>query len=623
MDVMTVLGKLDRVKRAGVNKWQASCPCSSAHSHNDKNRSLSVAYDESTGNILLYCHTGCSIDNICAALGCDKKDLCADTEARKRASFINWIAGANGLRFAAEYSYCYGPYRDGLAKVRFYNAEGKKTFRWIKADANTKSGYKMTHDGCPHRLYVCGRPGADTVFLVEGEKDADTLHNITGFTAVSAENGAKKGEDAGGKWLEEYNRQLEGKTVYILWDNDDVGKRFAEIEAQQLTGRAAHVYSLNLLEAWPECPEGGDISDMAAAVGDAEAARHVKDLVSNAQELTQAAAQKTAQETQPAAIDTASNGISQYIKGGTMQEEIKAFIAASDTKTGFYMFDKLAGGLYPGLYVVGAISSLGKTTFVQQLADNVAVSGKPVLFFSLEMSRLEMASKSISRKTAQLDYANAVSSLKIRQGVTSRNVQDAIEAYTDGIKDNLQVIEGGFDTTVESIGEYARAYIEQHKGSRPVIIVDYLQILQGTQKGTVREAIDYNVVELKRLARALDVPVIVISSINRGNYLMPVDFESFKESGGIEYTADVVLGLQLACLDENPVFQKEKAIMEKREAIKKAKADNPRIIKLVCLKNRYGRPDWTITYKYYPQYDYFVETKGFTEVNKDTLQGAE
>lgn len=326
------------------------------------------------------------------------------------------------------------------------------------------------------------------------------------------------------------------------------------------------------------------------------------------------------------AAEVANNGMGQYITGGMMQEEIQAFIKASDIKTNFYQFDRLAGGLYPGLYVIGAISSLGKTTFVQQLADNVAAAGKPVLFFSLEMSRLEMASKSISRKTAQLDYANAVSSLKIRAGVSSRTVQAAIEAYTAGIGDNMQVIEGGFDTTVDSIREYASAYMEQHENARPVIVVDYLQILQGAQKGTVRESIDYNVVELKRLARALDVPVIVISSINRGNYLLPVDFESFKESGGIEYTADVVLGLQLACLDEAEVFTKNdvgKKIAEKREAIKAAKAENPRRIKLVCLKNRYGRPDWTITYKYYPQFDYFVETDGYTEVNKETLKGAE
>ena len=140
------------------------------------------------------------------------------------------------------------------------------------------------------------------------------------------------------------------------------------------------------------------------------------------------------------ATETANNSIGQYISSGRMQEEIEAFIKASDIKTNFYQFDKLAGGLFPGLYVIGAISSLGKTTFVQQLADNVAAAGKPVLFFSLEMSRLEMASKSISRKTAQLDYSNAVSSLKIRAGVKSRIVEQATEAYTAAVGDKLHVV---------------------------------------------------------------------------------------------------------------------------------------------------------------------------------------
>ena len=322
--------------------------------------------------------------------------------------------------------------------------------------------------------------------------------------------------------------------------------------------------------------------------------------------------QKTAQQAeQPATND----GIGAYI-AGSMRQEIADFIKASDIKTGFSRFDLLAGGIYPGLYAIGAISSLGKTTFIHQLADQIAASGKHILFFSLEMSRLEMATKSISRKTAQLDYSNAISSLKIRRGVTSALVERATKEYIETVGDRMNIIEGGFETTVSQISDYARQYIARHN-VRPVIVVDYLQILQGAQKNTVREAIDFNVVELKRLSRALDVPVIVISSVNRGNYLMPVDFESFKESGGIEYTCDVCLGLQLACLDE-PLFDKEKQIKEKRERIKQAKGEIPRRIKLVCLKNRYGSPDWTIDYKYYPQYDFFEEQDGFTVVNEKT-----
>ena len=298
------------------------------------------------------------------------------------------------------------------------------------------------------------------------------------------------------------------------------------------------------------------------------------------------------------------DGVASYM-AKLMSQEIGEFSRASETKTGFPRFDQLAGGIFPGLYVMAAISSLGKTTFIHQMADQMAAAGKHVLFFSLEMSRLEMVSKSISRKMAQTDYSNALTSLKIRRGTTSALMQRATKEYAESVGDRLNVIEGGFDTTVSFIGEYTQRYIEKHN-TRPVVIVDYLQIVQGAQKNTLRESTDYNVVELKRMTRALDVPVIVISSVNRGNYLLPVDFESIKESGGIEYTADVVLGLQLACLDE-PLFDKEKQIKEKRERVKAAKGENPREVKLVCLKNRYGSPDWAIEYKYYPQYDLFEE----------------
>ena len=312
--------------------------------------------------------------------------------------------------------------------------------------------------------------------------------------------------------------------------------------------------------------------------------------------------------------DLPNDGMKEYITKH-IKAEIDAFTAASEIKTGFTRFDQLAGGLYPALYVIGAISSLGKTTFVHQLADQVAASGKHVLFFSLEMSRLELATKSIARRTAQMDYANAITSLKIRRGIRSNLLAQAMAEYCQSIEDRLCVVEGGFETTVQYIREYARQYAEKH-ATKPVIIVDYLQILQGAQKGTLREAIDFNVVELKRLSRDLNTPVIVISSVNRSNYLLPVDFESFKESGGIEYTADVVLGMQLACLDE-AIFCDDKKVKEKRERIKAAKGANPREVKLVCLKNRYGPLDWTVDYKYYPRYDLFEEQDGFTVVNED------
>ena len=142
------------------------------------------------------------------------------------------------------------------------------------------------------------------------------------------------------------------------------------------------------------------------------------------------------------------------------------------------------------------------------------------------------------------------------------------------------------------------------------MIVDYLQILNTVQKkATRRDEIDAIVSTLKILSSKLQVPVLVISSVNRANYLTPVDFESFKESGWIEYTADVVWGLQLSCL-EDKLFEANGRITEKRERIKQAKAELPRSVQLVCLKNRYGLTDWHVDFKYYPHVDMFTEYSG-------------
>ena len=91
--------------------------------------------------------------------------------------------------------------------------------------------------------------------------------------------------------------------------------------------------------------------------------------------------------------------------------------------------------------------------------------------------------------------------------------------------------------------------------------------------------------------------------------MQPIDFESLKESGGIEYTCDVCWGLQLQCLND-PIFEKESNIKKKREIVKRAKAATPRKIELVCLKNRYGISSYCCGFNYYPAADLFTEDAG-------------
>ncbi len=297
------------------------------------------------------------------------------------------------------------------------------------------------------------------------------------------------------------------------------------------------------------------------------------------------------------------NNLVSYYLEDVFIKDIDKFKSYKDRKTGFKNLDELTGGLYPGLYVIGAISSLGKTTFVHQMGDQLAAMGDHVLFFSLEQNRLEMVTKSLSRITARNNKEKAVSAIKIRAGKLTPEVIAAAEEYNK-IASRVSVIECNFDTNIYSIINYTKAYMEAYK-VKPVVIVDYLQIIPPTDpRQSDKEKVDSIVRGLKKLQSENDLVVFVISSINRTNYLTPIDFESFKESGGIEYTADVVWGLQLQILNDE-LFNSEKKIKEKREKVRVAKKAIPRKIELVCLKNRYGVSSYSCGFKYDPRFDLF------------------
>lgn len=291
-----------------------------------------------------------------------------------------------------------------------------------------------------------------------------------------------------------------------------------------------------------------------------------------------------------------------------MSADIERF--KDEKRTGFTNLDEAAGGLYGGLYILAAPSSLGKTTFALQLADQLAEHGHDSIFFSLEQSRLELVSKSIARKTAQNDPAKAVTSLAIRKGYLPAHVLQAAQDYKTAVGDRVSIIEGNFNCTISFIGDYIRQYTDRNR-TRPVVFIDYLQLLQpaeDSKRQTTKEIVDSTVTTLKRLSRELDLTVIAISSVNRMNYLAPFDFESLKESGSIEFTADVVWGLQYAAVHDQ-IFDKDGGVKGKREAMAAAKAANPRRIELVCKKNRYGR-DYSCCFDYYPANDLYKELSG-------------
>lgn len=310
-----------------------------------------------------------------------------------------------------------------------------------------------------------------------------------------------------------------------------------------------------------------------------------------------------------AAVETGIDEVSTYMTQ-RMAADIHTFQASAGKKTGFPLLDAAIGGLYPGLYVIAATTGLGKTTIVHQIADQLAAAGTHVLYFSLEMSRFEMVSKSFSRTMATIDRSRAVSSLAIRLGRGGDLAQQAIKTYAESIGNRLSIIEGNFNCTVPFIAEYIQNYIDR-TGERPVIFIDYLQIMQPPaemQRGQIRENVDLNITELKRLSRAFNIPVCVVSSISRTYYLSPISLECLKESGGIEYTADCVWGLQFSCMNDEVFKKKDSTWAQKDEVYKRAKNTTPREIDLVVLKSRFTGTDIIDHFNYFPAFDLFTET---------------
>lgn len=308
-----------------------------------------------------------------------------------------------------------------------------------------------------------------------------------------------------------------------------------------------------------------------------------------------------------------------YVLSGAMDKEVQVLVEKEMPKTGYSNLDCFCP-LYAGLYVLGAVSSLGKTTFMNQMSYQIAMQGFNVVFFSYEQSQLELVSKSMSRLSYLLK--SPVTALDIRHGYCAdEQFKSVKEQYAKVAKFEF-VVESQFGDTVDNICVTVENFVKH--GIKPVVIVDYLQIVSSKKNDQVsfaKDNVDYTVKCLKNLQRKHGLIVFVVSSLNRQNYLTQIDFESFKESGGIEYTADVVFGMQLKCMNE-PIFDGQAGLNKKRERVLKAKGENPRKIEIVCLKNRYAKSGYRCYFNYFPTYDYFEvcnEKKSAEKNNDDDL----
>lgn len=241
MTLEEICTHLQRVEGRG-NQRSALCPA-----HEDKHQSLSISTGPD-GKILLHCHCGCSVKDIVEAMGLTMQDLFPEP--------LKQTPKKKARKLAAQYNYTDIDGNFLNQKTRWETEDGK-TFTWSHKE---NGRWVKGHQGEPV-LYNLPATKADFLYIAEGEKDVDTLTAL-GFPAACGAHGAGPG-----KWLPQYTKALEGKSVAIFQDNDDAGKAFALETARSLHGSAKSVKLLDLCRVWPEIPNHGDITDMLEALG--------------------------------------------------------------------------------------------------------------------------------------------------------------------------------------------------------------------------------------------------------------------------------------------------------------------------------------------------------------------
>jgi replicative DNA helicase len=244
------------------------------------------------------------------------------------------------------------------------------------------------------------------VFVVEGEIDAMSVFAAGGEAVALGSVSNRR------LFLDTVAAARPAQPLIIALDNDEAGLAAADALALGLRGLGVAFCLRNPYGGCKDANEALMVDAPAFALAVAEAERTCDDGRAAAHRMTSVAAH----------LDSLRAGMA-------------AGSGTTFLPTGFARLDEaLDGGLGEGLYVIGAISSLGKTTLVVQVVDQIAVAGSDVLVFSLEMPMAEIMAKSISRHTLMIEMGRTggTGRAKTARGITTGGDVRGIRGVREG-----------------------------------------------------------------------------------------------------------------------------------------------------------------------------------------------
>ena len=261
--------------------------------------------------------------------------------------------------------------------------------------------------------------------------------------------------------------------------------------------------------------------------------------------------------------------------------------------TGFEDLDNLTSGLHGSDFIIlAARPSMGKTAFALNVVQNVAIRAakkvggapKTVAFFSLEMSKEQLVQRMLCAEANIDSQRLRIGELRDEDWAMLINTADTLSSANIYIDDTAGI-------TAMDMRLRARRLKAEH--GLDLIVVDYLQLMQGSGKknnsGDRQQEVSEISRSLKALARELDVPVIALSQLSRSVEARQVKrpmLSDLRESGSLEQDADIVAFLY-------------------REDYYNPETENKNITELIIAKHRNGPVD-TVNLFFHKQYTKFV-----------------